>query len=97
MSVNNKLAAHLSLLGYPARDKVTGFKGVITSVSFDLYGCIQYDVTPKKEKDKDVLSRGYWFDVSRIEIRGEKVMEMPDYTDPQIANGDKGASPKSSR
>lgn len=36
----------LAVLGLPVRDKVTGFDGVITSVSFDLYGCIQVVKTP---------------------------------------------------
>lgn len=31
---------HIDLLGLKAEDKVTGFKGVITTLSFDLYGCV---------------------------------------------------------
>jgi len=32
---------HLEMLGKEGFDVVTGFDGVITSVSFDLYGCVQ--------------------------------------------------------
>jgi hypothetical protein len=31
----------LKLLGTKVRDVVTGFVGIVTSVSFDLYGCVQ--------------------------------------------------------
>ena len=37
----------LKLLGLKVKDKVTGFTGIITSVSFDLYGCIQVIITPE--------------------------------------------------
>ncbi len=37
---------HLCKLGLKAEDMVTGFKGVVSTVSFDLYGCIQAVLTP---------------------------------------------------
>ena len=37
---------HLDLLGHKVKDKVSGFQGVVISMSFDLYGCIQADVRP---------------------------------------------------
>jgi hypothetical protein len=55
---------HLALLGKPVTDKVTGFTGVVTSVSFDLYGCIQAVVTPYAGKDGQ-LGEPRWFDVPR--------------------------------
>ena len=40
------IKSHLSILGKPVKDKVTGMKGIVSSVSFDLYGCIQVIVNP---------------------------------------------------
>lgn len=88
------ISKHLSSLGYEATDRVTRFSGVITTVSFDLYGCIQAILTPKfdsKEESK-------WFDISRLEISNKKVMESPDYeythTKPAIVAGHKGGFDK---
>ena len=45
------LHKHLDLLGMQVRDQVTGYSGVVTSVCFDLYGCIQAVVHPGTDKD----------------------------------------------
>ncbi len=91
----NTIKKHIDLLGYHAKDKVTGFKGVITSISFDLYGCIQAVVTPEANKEKMEYIRGYWFDVSRLDITTDnKAMESPDYSSGYIAEGKKGAADK---
>lgn len=71
----------LGMLGKRARDRVTGFEGVIASACFDLYGCVQLTLTPpvKPETmgDKDA-GYGRWFDASRIEITDHnRVMEVP--------------------
>lgn len=50
---------HLNLLGHEVKDKVSDFKGVVTSISFDLYGCVQADVRPK-ELDKDGSIQKGW-------------------------------------
>ena len=85
---------HFELLGKQAKDKVTGFSGVITSISFDLYGCIQAVITPATNKEGSVQD-GNWFDVSRIEIKNNKpVMPLPDFVAGYIAEGKKGAAPK---
>jgi hypothetical protein len=41
----------LLLLGYRVRDKVTGMTGVVSSISFDLYGCVQAIVNRGLDKD----------------------------------------------
>ena len=41
MSKEANILGHLELLGQKVEDKVTGFRGVVTTISFDLYGCIQ--------------------------------------------------------
>lgn len=70
----------LNMLGLKARDKVTGFRGTITSVSFDLYGCVQIALTPDAKEDQTKLDHGHWFDVHRIESNEDnRVMAVPDF------------------
>lgn len=67
----------LELLGLKVRDKVTGFNGVVSSVCYDLYGCIQAIVTPFAD-DKGELKDGRWFDVSRLTVLdADPVMGIP--------------------
>jgi hypothetical protein len=73
---------YLKLLGFPVVDAVTGFKGVVTSITFDLYGCVQALVTPKASstaKDADgALSR--WFDTKRLTATAKApVMSAPTF------------------
>lgn len=71
----------LDYLGLKAKDKISGLSGVITSVSFDLYGCIQVVLRPQKlNKDGEPL-QGSWVDINRLQITSKKpVMEMVDFT-----------------
>lgn len=88
----------IELMGRKGKDKVSGFEGIITSVSFDLYGCVQLALTPIAKPKAEELKHGHWFDVARIEVRDEKsrVMPIPDFkamaTKPQDFGH--GASPK---
>lgn len=67
----------LKLLGLKVRDKVSGFTGVVESVCYDLYGCIQAAVRPVSD-EKGNLPDGRWFDVSRLDVlSNEPVMEIP--------------------
>jgi len=67
----------LELLGLKVRDKVTGAIGIVESISYDLYGCVQAVVRPPVD-DKGVVVDGRWFDVNRlIVIEGNPVMEIP--------------------
>lgn len=69
---------HFKLLGFKVRDVVTGFSGVVSSVSFDLYGCVQAIVTPEAKDGKH--GEQYWFDVKRLEaLSDEPVMSVPDF------------------
>jgi hypothetical protein len=68
---------HLSWLGYQVRDVVTGYVGVVSSISFDLYGCVQAIVTPPLDKDGNRRD-GSWFDISRLErTSATPVMTVP--------------------
>lgn len=79
---------HLALLGLKVKDKVTGQKGVVTSISYDLYGCIQAVVT-------DTKGEGKWFDVTRLIFKSlTPVMDAPDFSKGYIAEGKKGGCDK---
>jgi hypothetical protein len=64
------VAKALGLLGSRQRDLVTGLTGVITSVSFDINGCIQVAIKPPAENGK--MMDGCWIDVDRIEENGTR-------------------------
>lgn len=68
-----------TLLGLKVRDKVTRFSGVATSITFDLYGCIQAYVNPPQGKDGKIPD-GAWFDTTRLEILSKSpVMKQPSF------------------
>jgi hypothetical protein len=82
------------LLGFKVKDRVTGFSGVVTSIGFDLYGCIQAIVHPGLDKDQKVLDSHY-FDINRLEITScEPVMPIPDFAYGPQAEGKQGAAEK---
>lgn len=53
--------------GKIAKDKVTGFTGMITAVTYYMYGCCQYCLQPKVDNDGKVQDV-YWVDEGRIDI-----------------------------
>lgn len=70
----------VELLGSKGKDRITKQDGVISSISFDLYGCIQVLLTPLKVKNGMEIKSHGWFDLNRIEItKGKKVMEHPSF------------------
>ena len=84
---------HIETLGKPVQDKVTGLSGIVTSVSFDLYGCVQAVITPYADGSK--LNDSMWLDVTRLKITSEeRVMDLPDYSKGYIAEGRKGCAEK---
>ena len=85
---------HIGLLGMKATDKVTGFKGVVESISFDLYGCIQVVICPPSG-DLGKVQDSRWFDISRIKITSKKaVMKVPNFDFGTVAEGGKGPAEK---
>lgn len=85
---------HLELLGCRAKDKITGIEGIITSVCFDLYGCIQAVMTLKAD-DKGEYNMSAWLDVVRFEILDDNpVIERPNFVKGYVAEGKKGAAEK---
>lgn len=86
------------MLGHRGVDKVNKFEGIVTSVSFDLFGCIQVVLTPDVivKDGKIEKQEGYWFDVNRINIISiDLVMDNPFTKQGQITEvKDKGAADK---
>lgn len=79
---------YLKLLGLKVKDRVTGLEGVVTSICFDLYGCVQALVHPgldKEGKARDLC----WYDCNRLEVLdAEPVMPQPRFeTVPGPENG----------
>jgi hypothetical protein len=70
---------HIDLLGWNAKDKVTGFTGVVEHIGVDLYGCVQALLRAPVVVDKSGEQKSAqvnWFDVSRLEKIGKRrVME----------------------
>lgn len=70
---------NLALLGLPVKDKVTKYTGIIISISFELYGCIQALVDPGLDEKGD-FKQARWFDVNRLDvIDAVPVMEPPEW------------------
>lgn len=59
-------------LGKKAKDKITGFEGIIVAKVSYLFGCAQYGVAPTTTTDGKVNDTHY-FDEGRIEIIGDGV------------------------
>lgn len=57
--------------GYLARDKVTGFEGIITAKHIYIYGCVQYVLTPRI--DDNQYQRPLPFDEHRLEILNKRI------------------------
>lgn len=75
--MNIALLENLKLLGLRVQDRVTGLEGVCTSVTFDLYGCIQAIINPGIGEDGK-LREQQWFDVNRLRVASdEPVMKCP--------------------
>ena len=75
----SKVNEALALLGLKVKDSVTELEGVVTSISFELYGCIQAIVNPGLDKDGKERDM-HWFDISRLTVISAKpVQDQPDF------------------
>lgn len=82
---------HLDLLGRTVKDKVSDFEGVVISMSFDLYGCIQADVRPIALDRDGKIGQGCWLDVGRLNVLSENpLMDIPNFEWGDVAEGKKG-------
>jgi hypothetical protein len=60
-------------LGRQAKDKITGFKGIIIGRTEYLFGCNVYGLSPETLADGKRMDTE-WFDEGRIEIIGRGVL-----------------------
>lgn len=68
---------YFDLLGHRVSDLITGAEGVVTSITFDLYGCVQALINPGLDKDGKIQERE-WYDLSRLKrLTTERVMPLP--------------------
>lgn len=67
-------------LGDKVKDTVTGYVGIIVSVSFWLNGCVQCGVKAPIDKDGKVLE-AEWFDDQQLElVKAERKRATPEET-----------------
>ena len=59
-------------LGQKAKDKITGFEGIIVARVEYLFGCDQYGVSPEAKDGK--VNDTLYFDEGRMEIIGSGVL-----------------------
>lgn len=71
------------MIGRTAKDKVTGFAGIVTGVVYYITGCHQALVVPKV-KEIHEMPNGQWIDVQRLDCNREEPVIEIDNTD---ANG----------
>lgn len=85
---------HLEWLGKRVQDRVTGQEGVVTTIGFDLYGCIQAVVNMGVDKDGKARD-SIWLDVQRLKaIESKPVMPVPNFDYGPVAEGKKGPAEK---
>lgn len=63
-------------LGAKAKDKITGFEGLVTAKCSYITGCDQYSIQPKC-KDGAFLE-AKWFDENRLEQLDAEIMVLDD-------------------
>jgi len=74
----------MDLLGLHVKDKVTNVTGIVTSMSYDLYGCIQALIIPSAEIPNREDLRG-WYDINRLEVLNKTpVLKLPDWATEEI-------------
>ena len=74
---------YLEILGFKVVDRVTGFEGVATAVSFDLPGCVMVTVSPPVDPTTKKAEESRWFDHKRMAIISDQpVMKPPTFDEP---------------
>ena len=74
-----QIRKHLETLGLKVEDRITGFTGIVSSVSFDLYGCVQGLITPPVNKEGKT-GDSFWVDLNRLKIKDKSpVMPIPTF------------------
>ena len=63
---------HDELMGKTVTDKITGFKGVVTSYTYHMTGCNQCIVAPPVDPKTGEIKDSAWFDVQRLTVDAKK-------------------------
>ena len=69
------------IMGKPATDKISGFKGVITAYAQYISGCNQCLVAPLVDDDGK-YQEGQWFDEQRLEFANKKKVTLENGANP---------------
>jgi len=78
-------------LGKKAKDKITGFEGILVARAQYITGCDQYAICPKAKNGK--VFDAQYFDESRIKVTGNGV-KIEDVTFKQNPGGPNRDKPK---
>ena len=87
---------HMAFLGMHVVDRVTGLRGVVTSISFDLYGCIQGLLHPGLD-ESGRLGEQVWLDLGRLSVSSSTPVMVPpefDWSVEAVSGGLKGPTKK---
>ena len=68
---------YIDWLGREAIEALTGATGTITSISYDLTGCIQAFIDPCRVLESGEKAQGSWFDTDRIRISTAARAKLP--------------------
>lgn len=68
-------------IGSKAKDKITGFSGVITGYCIYISGCHQALLIPPVKED-GAFQDGHWFDIQRLEQLDDSVIELENEATP---------------
>ncbi len=63
-------------LGMSVKDRVTGFKGIVTARVEYLNGCVQYLVKPKVNKEGKFMD-SEWIDNQQLQVTGRGISVKP--------------------
>lgn len=75
-------------LGSECVSNLSGFRGIVTSRSENINGCLRYFLSPKVGEDGK-LPDGYWFDEPELEVVAAPVVKAQ--------QSDRGGPPSRSR
>lgn len=72
-------------IGSLARDKISGFTGIVGARTQWINGCRRVLIEPKSLKDDGSVLEGVWFDIQMVEVVSEDTGLIPDWEvkDPQ--------------
>jgi hypothetical protein len=63
------------ILGEQVKDKITGFSGVVTGITFWLNGCTRVSIQPRELKDQKPIE-AEWFDEQQLELTGSAPLDF---------------------